>query len=162
MVYQYCACSLTDVAGADWDTDCNAAIFNFTACFPCYGSQNVCCDKRPPCCHLLCLIRLVFLNSSFRSSLIVIRKLLTCRFATLRDVPLHEILFALTSHSLSMTSSLLLIRFAIFRALDIYSANSVNIVFLQQPRLVWSKPELMAIAAYIYCWFSCVILLSAS
>lgn len=49
-----------------------------------------------------------------------------------------------------------------FRAVDIYSANSVNIAVLQQPRLVWSKPELMAIAAYIYCWFSCVILLSAS
>lgn len=88
------------------------------------------------CCHPLRHIRLVPLNSSFRSSLIVIRKLLTRRFATLRAIPLHEILFALTSHSLSVTSSLLLIRFAIFRALDIYSDNSVNIVFLQQPRLV--------------------------
>lgn len=39
-------------------------------------------------------------------------------------------LFALMSHSLSMTSSLLLISFAIFRALDIFSANSVNIMFL--------------------------------
>lgn len=38
-----------------------------------------------------------------------------------------------------MTSSVLLIRFAIFRAVDIYSTNSVNIVFWQWPSLVRSK-----------------------
>lgn len=90
------------------------------------------------------------------------QRVLTCHIANLQPIPLHESLFALTSHSLWMTSSLLLVRFAIFRALDIYSANSVNIVFLQQPSLVWSKPEVTAIAACIYCWFSCEILLSAS
>lgn len=67
-----------------------------------------------------------FADNSFHSSLIVIRRLLPCRFAS----PSHEIVFALMSHSHSMTSSALLIRFAIFRALDIYSTNSVNTVFL--------------------------------
>lgn len=104
----------------------------------------------------------ISVEGGHHSSLIVIKKLLTCHIATLQPIPLHEILLTLTSHSHSMTSSLLLIRFAIFGALDIYSAYSVNTVFLQQPSLVWSKLEPMAIAACIYCWFSCEILLSAS
>lgn len=40
-----------------------------------------------------------------------------------------------------MTSPVLLIRFAIFRPPDIYSANSVNIVFSQRPSLVRSKSQ---------------------
>lgn len=80
-----------------------------------------------PCFCVLCVFfGPFFADNSFHSSLIVIRRLLACRFAS----PSHEIVFALTSHSHSMTSSALLIRFAIFRALDIYSTNSVNIVFL--------------------------------
>ena len=120
--------------------------------------------------QLICLLpRLVFLHNSFvfwadfcwreKTSLVAIRQDFICQIATLQSSPLHEILFALIPHSHWMTSSLLLIRLAIFGALDIYSANSVNTVFLQRPSLVWSKPELMAIAACTHCWFSCEILL---
>lgn len=111
--------------------------------------------------HIFCFFYFLFLNISFmfwtkskklkyHSLVTVIRKHFICQIATLQPIPSHQLLFAQTSHSHWMTSSLRLIRFAIFRALDIYSANSVNIVFLQQPSLVWSKPELMAIAACIY------------
>lgn len=62
------------------------------------------------------------------------------------------------SNSLSVTSLLCLIRFAIFRPSDVHTANSANI-FLPRPSLVWSKANQMACAC---CWFSCVILLSAS
>lgn len=75
-------------------------------------------------------------------SLVVIRLVFMCQIATLPPIPLHEILFALTSHSHKMTSWLFLIRLAIFGALDIYPANSVNTDFLQrQPSLVCDQSQ---------------------
>lgn len=62
-------------------------------------------------------------------------------FASLFALPpvLREIVFALAPNSSSMTSSVLLIRFAIFRAVDVYSTDSVNIVLSQRPSPVRSK-----------------------
>lgn len=45
----------------------------------------------------------------------------------LRRFSLHQILFAPASKSLSATSLLCLIRFAIFRPSDVHPANSANI-----------------------------------
>lgn len=144
-----------------WVTYCNTAIFSVFSytCVSLLWQVKISVVKRLSCCHLLFL---AFLDNSFHSSLIVIRKLLTCRFC---HVASHSFTWNSICTNISFPLNDIFTAFnqvCYFRALDIYSANSVNIVFLQQPSLVWSKPELMAIAACIYCWFSCVILLSAS
>lgn len=79
------------------------------------------------------------MGSSFHSSLIVIRKLsfFFCLFVL--SAVLREIVFALAPNSSSTASSVLLIRFAIFRALDVYSTDCANIVLSQRPSLVRSK-----------------------
>lgn len=117
-------------------------VISYTYAFPAVTSLNVIFEKGLHVDNSLVLVfsttvsGRISVKRKYHSSLIAITKLFSCQIATLQPIPLHEHLFALTSHSHSMTSSLLLIRFAIFRALDVYSANSVNIVFLQQPSLV--------------------------
>lgn len=60
---------------------------------------------------------------------------------------LHQIVFAPTSYSLSVTSSLHLVRFAIFRPLDVHPANSANINSLQRLSFAWSKANQVALHA---------------
>lgn len=68
----------------------------------------------------LSVTRQTSVKVKYSSSLIAISEVFICQIAKLKSISLHEILFALIApHSHWMTSSMLLIRLAIFGALDI-------------------------------------------
>lgn len=126
--------SWLDNGMAHYNTWWNAAIINAA----CVLVQQSNVKKKKGAVFLLSC---VFSTTCFRQHLKVKyhslhKKHFICQIAMQQPIPLLQLLFALTAHSHRMTSSLLLIRFAIFRALDIYSAKSVNTVFLLQPSLV--------------------------